>query len=334
VDVGLFLHNHGVVTRAEDGATWTSVPVDEMRMAEVVQLADRLGYHSIWLSDHVFTTREEYAGGRVSLGLDRVRPPGCVMLDSLAMMAFAAACSTRIRLGTSILVAPYRHPLVLAHQLATIDVLSQGRVIAGVGAGWLESEFDALEVPYGDRFEITQECLEIYDLAWTQPWVTYRGRHFDFADVAVEPKPAQRPRIPLIYGGTSPAGARRAVGSCDGFCPRLAQEADDPAAHHDGLRETIRREAERTSRDLTEFRLLTLASCLLGDARAGAGRPFLSGSSEQLLGDLERLAAHGYSHCTLRLDVRSGEVDELVEAVARFGDEVLPQAAAIDAAPL
>jgi probable F420-dependent oxidoreductase len=328
MDVGLFLHSHGLVRHEPGGPQWVSLDAGDMRLAETAALAERAGFHSLWLPDHVLTTRVEHAGGVRLEGAARMRPPGCVMLDSLALLSWLAAATTRIELGLSVLVAPYRDPLVVAQQLATVDVLSGGRVLAGVGAGWLESEFDALGLTYADRGAITDECLAIYELAWTRPWFSHHGRHFTFDDVAVEPKPLRR--IPRFGGGASRVAARRAVERCDGFMPRLEQASQDPPGRFAPLLEELRRHAARRGRDLAGFRLLTLADCRIGVRRTR----FLSGSAEQIIDDLVQLAELGCTHCTLRLDTGSGDVPEVLEAIARIGDEVIPQAAQLQPAAL
>jgi probable F420-dependent oxidoreductase len=249
-------------------------------------------------------------------------------------MAFIAARTRRVRIGASVLVAAYRHPLVAAQQLATIDVLSGGRLSVRLGAGWLKSEFDALGLAHHERFGVADETLEILDRVWREPWVTHRGRYFDFEDVAVEPKPVQQPRVPLLYGGSTPAAARRAARRCDGLAPRLAQEAEDPAARLDVLRAELAGEATRVGRDPASLQLVSQASCDLDDPGVGDGTPFLHGPPAKLLEDLAELAAHGCSHCTLRVDVATGTVGEYLEQVQRLGETVVPDAARVPVAPL
>lgn len=334
MEIGLFLHTHGLFKRDNGIAEWTSVPAEEMRIEEVVRLAERLGFASVWLPDHILTTRVEHDGESQLIGARRMRPPACVMLDSLAVLAYIAAQTETIRIGTSVLVLPHRHPLVVAQQLATIDVLSQGRLTACVGAGWLKSEFDALGLSHDKRFAITDETLEILDLAWRQQWVTYRGRYFDFKDVAVEPKPVQRPRIPVLYGGSTRAAARRALRHCDGIIPRLEQGPRQLEAQLDSLGSTLAFEAARLQRDLASFRLAALASCDIRDQDPSPSPLFLHGPAAKVIDDLATLAGYGFTHCTFRVDVRTGSVDEYVEQVHRLGEEVVPVSNGIPSRPL
>src|SRR5262249_43629652 len=142
-----------------------------------------------------------------------------------------AISTTRLKLGTSVLIAPYRNPLSDARQFATVDVLSNGRLLLGVGAGWMAEEFAALGVPYTERAGRTEECIEIYKRSWADDLVNFQGRFYQFNELSMDPKPIQRPRPPLIYGGVTPTGARRAVRCCDGFYPIFLDTYADPARY-------------------------------------------------------------------------------------------------------
>jgi probable F420-dependent oxidoreductase len=240
----------------------------------------------------------------------RAYPDRPNLLDGIATMGAVAAATTTIRFGPSVWIAPLRHPLSSAHQFATLDVLSQGRLDVGVGAGWERGEFEALGVSHADRGAITDECLEILKLAWTEDWIDYRGRWFEIHDVSLDPKPVQKPHPFLWYGGVTPAGARRAARHCDGLYP-LFLDADADPARLARLGEEALREGERIGRDLSGFRLGGVVSCRVDEP------------AERLHEKIRRFADHGCSHMTLFFDCPSGTVAELHEQLERFAAEVL-----------
>jgi probable F420-dependent oxidoreductase len=164
--------------------------------------AEDLGFDDVWAADHI----------AVPSG---VRYPPPFLLESLSTLSFVAAVTSRARLGTSVLVLALRRPLVAAKQLATLDRLSGGRLIVGVGAGWLQGEFDAVGVPFHQRGALTDEALGALRAAWSSSPASFSGPTTDFHDVKVTPLPA-RP-IPVWIGGTSQRALQRAVERGDGW---------------------------------------------------------------------------------------------------------------------
>ena len=333
MDVGLTMSTHGLLRRDERDFFLQRLEPGEMRVLELARLADRLGYHSLWLSDHVCMGRDLGAKHTANESGTRAYPDRPVMLDVVATIGALAAVTERVRLAPSVLIAPYRHPLTVAHQFATLDVLSGGRLIMTAGSGWDPQEFAAVGGDFKHRGAVTEECVEVWKHAWTEPWLDWHGRFYEIADVSLEPKPVQKPHPPIVFGAVSEVGARRAARTSDGLYPMFLDAYADPG-RFDGLRGTVLREGERAGRDLSGFRFYAFASGALTAPVASEPRRTLTGSAEQVLGDLERFAEHGYSHVTMHFDVPSGTIDELFETVERFAVEVLPAASAIKAAPL
>ncbi len=333
MEIGLAMSTHGLLTRDERDFFLRRLEPEAMRPVELARHAERLGYDSLWFSDHVCMGRDLGARHTANASGTRAYPERPVMLDVVATIGAVAAATERVRLAPSVLIAPYRHPLTVAHQFATLDVLSGGRLIMTAGSGWDRQEFAAVGADFEHRGAVTEECVEIWKHAWTQPWLDWHGRFYEIADVSLEPKPVQKPHPPIVYGAVTEAGARRAARTSDGLYPMFLDAYADPA-RFDGLREVVRREAERVDRDLSAFRLYAFASGLVTDTGANGRRRTLTGSAEQVLGDLERFAAHGYSHVTMHFEVASGTTDELFEIVERFAAEVLTEASALQAAPL
>ena len=176
--------------------------------ARVAALAEDLGYDSLWVGDHVV------------LPNPRVDPsplePDVPMLEAIVSLAHLAAHTKRIALGTGILVLPQRNPLILAKQLASLDVISEGRLIFGMAVGYLEAELRALGVPPKGRGARADEYLAAMRSLWYDEEPAFHGEHVDFEGVDAHPRPVQRP-IPVVTGGHSPAALRRAARYADGW---------------------------------------------------------------------------------------------------------------------
>lgn len=334
MDFGLTMPTHGLLMRDERDFYLQKLAAEEMRPVEVARLAEELGYHSVWFSDHVCMGRDEGAFHTANTSGTRAYPNRATMLDMIATMGAIAGATTTIRMASSVWIAPYRHPLVAAHQLATVDVLSDGRLIVGVGSGWDPQEFAAVGGDFEHRGSVTEEQIEIFKHAWSAPYVDFHGRFYDIHDVSLEPKPVQSPHPPLVFGAVTEAGARRAARTCDGIYPMFLDSYGDPA-RFEHLREAVLREAERIDRDVSAFRMYAFCSglvCAGGDEAAWRSpRMTLTGTPDQVLTDIERFAAAGYSHLTMHFDVRSGAMSEYLEIATRFAEDVLPSARAITA---
>ncbi|WP_219462004.1 TIGR03619 family F420-dependent LLM class oxidoreductase [Nonomuraea rhizosphaerae] len=176
--------------------------------ARIAQLAESLGYESLWTADHVV------------LPSPRVDPsplePEAPLLDVVVSLAFLAAHTERILLATGCVVLPQRDPRVLAKQLASVDVLSGGRLVFGAAAGYLEPELRALGVPMAERGARTDEYLRVIRTLWEDERPAFHGRFADFKDVDAHPRPLQ-PHVPVVVGGHSPAAHRRAAALADGW---------------------------------------------------------------------------------------------------------------------
>ena len=335
MDFGLTLLTHGVMTRDEDGdCILQNISPQEMRPVESAVRAEELGFHSVWFSDHVVTERETKGAHTANTSGKRAYPERPVILDVPTTIGAIASRTSTLRFSPSVYIAPYRHPLITAHEFATLDVLSAGRVILAVGVGWEQGEFAAMGASYEHRGGVTEECIQIYKLAWTEDWIEFHGRHFDIEDVSMDPKPVQKPHPPLWYGGVTPFAARRAARHCDGFYPMFLDAVSRPETF-DPLREEIQREGERVGRDLTGFRLggfcqVRVTDDAERDPRFKGERPLLTGTSEQIVEDLQHFADFGYSHVTAHFDCPSGSRSEWEEQLEQFAAEVIPAARAIE----
>jgi probable F420-dependent oxidoreductase len=185
----------------------------------VVLAAEEVGFESVWTGEHVALPVE---------GNPVPTPAETPFLDSVVALTRVAALTTRVRLGTGILVAPHHNPILVAKTLASLDVLSGGRVIAGFAAGYAEAEFRALGVRFDRRGAITDEALEAIRALWTEETPRFAGRYARFEGIRFEPKPVQRPHPPIVVGGHAPAALARAARAGDGwygFALTVAQTA-------------------------------------------------------------------------------------------------------------
>lgn len=174
---------------------------------ELAQRAEALGLDSVWVSDHIVypeTFAERF---------------GTSVYEAITTLTWVGAVTERIKLGTAVLIAPYRNPLLLAKQLATLDNLSGGRTIVGVGAGWMEEEFSALGVSFADRGAITDEHLEILRTIWRDEHPAHVGERYQFPPLCAEPRPVQQPAPPIWVGGNTGPSLRRAARLGEGWLP-------------------------------------------------------------------------------------------------------------------
>jgi probable F420-dependent oxidoreductase len=229
---------------------------DPVVLREVGQAAEELSFSSILIGDHVVTPRK--IGTPFPLKMEH--PPWHVYQehdwpDCFAMLAFLAASTKRVRLGTSVIIMPYRHPAVVAKSLATLDRLSSGRIICGVGIGWLREEFGFLGLPFEERAAMTDEYVEVMKALWKDEHVRVNGRYVTInQDVNFGPRPVQKPHPPIWVGGNTLPALRRVARWGDGWQP-VALPLPKIQQKMDQLR-TLMAEA---GRDFNRLEISTLA---------------------------------------------------------------------------
>ncbi len=177
--------------------------------ARVARAAEAAGLESLWTGEHVVLPDPQVAPSP--------SPPEVPFLDPAVSLAWVAAVTTTIRLGTGIIILPQRNPAVLAKELASVDVVSKGRLIFGIGSGYLKPEFDALGIPFDHKSARTIDFLQAMLALWTQPKPSYDGRFVKFAGVNAFPRPVQRPYPEIVMGGHAPEAFRRAVRHAHGW---------------------------------------------------------------------------------------------------------------------
>ena len=193
-------------------------------VTHTAQTAERCGIESLWTVEHVVIP----VGYKSTYPYDpsgKIQAPDQIPLpDPLVWLAYAAAVTKTIKLATGILILPQRHPLYVAKEVATLDVLSHGRVILGIGVGWLEEEFQALGIPFEERAARTSEMARAMRSLWKDEAEPFRGKYYRWEKLESHPKPVQKPGVPIVVGGHTELAARRAARYGDGFFPGVADD--------------------------------------------------------------------------------------------------------------
>ena len=281
----------------------TTAGPDEL--AQAARAADRLGYAYVACCDHV-AIPERLAGAM-----------GATWYDPVSTLGWLAALTTRTRLLSHVAVAPLRHPLLSAKQYATLDLLSGGRLLLGVGAGHVPEEFEVLGVDFHRRGAILDETLAALSAALTDEYPVHPGPRFPFSGLAVSPRPAQRPRPPIWVGGSSPRAVRRAALLGEGW---LSQgDSIGQLSSQLQLIESVREQAGRSG----PFAVNAIPPALyVGEPGWDTGRRSLTGKPERLAESLRGYRALGVTHLQLR--PRSRSLSEYLDQLEAVATDVLP----------
>ena len=292
-------------------------------LRSLAQRAEDLGFDSVWVSDHIVMPRQIDSSYPYTSDGVPVFQPDEAYYEPLAALNFLAGCTQRVRLGTHVLVLPYRNPVLTAKILATLDVLSGGRVILGAGVGWMEEEFLALGLDtYHQRGAVTDEYIQLYKELWTKDQPNFQGKYYQISGSAFEPKPVQKPHPPIWIGGHTGPAIRRAAKYGDGWLPI-------------GLRPPAILEPEEMAEKIARLRSLTVQAGRPEDAvevtfstevrfdnTAGPSRKMMSGIPEQIAADLRQYQDLGVKNFIFILPGES--VAGLQESMERFSREVMP----------
>ena len=272
--------------------------------------AEALGYDSVWVSDHVVVPRANVGNF------------GQTIFDPLVTLAVVAGVTSRVRLGTTVLIVPYRQAVVTAKMVSSLDALSGGRVVLGVGAGWVAAESAMLGVPFAERGPMTDEYLRAMQELWTSPSPSFAGKYVQFDNLHFEPRPVQKPHPPIWVGGHGRASLRRAVEFGAAWHPINRS----PAELRDGVAELARQSRARgraTPPALTlrnDVRILRSGESAPPSAHAGR---VVAGEPAALVEQLAELAACGVEELVLEFLAADG--GELDAQMAAFAERVRPR---------
>jgi probable F420-dependent oxidoreductase len=279
-------------------------------ITRIARRAEQLGYASLWSFQRVLFPAE----------LD-IGTPYRSVLDPVVPLAYAAAVTDRIRLGTALVNAPFLAPAVLAKQLTSLDVVSGGRLDAGLGLGWSPDEYEAAGVPFARRGARMDEYLRCLHALWTQDPVEFAGEFYSVARSHARPAPVQQPHPPVLLGGSAQPALRRAGRLANGWISSsrhdLTQIGSSVAV--------VRSAAQEAGRDPQAARIVVRGLVDLLDAAPTGDRRPLHGTAEQVRDDLRWLAAQGVTEVFLDLNFspRVGSPDVDPEAATRYAEQVL-----------
>jgi probable F420-dependent oxidoreductase len=291
----------GIMPAFKDG-----VITDPRWCHEFAEMVEAEGVESIWTVEHVVVAKDYEPRYSYSASGRMPGAPNTVMPDPLEMLAFFAACTERVRLGTAVLVLTLHQPAVVAKRVATIDNLSNGRVSLGVGSGWQIEEYRACGVAYEGRGRRLDEAIVALRELWTPGYRTHRGEFFEFIDCESLPAPVQKGGPPIIIGGSTEIAARRAGRLGDGFYPYVISP-DDLATRI----ETIHRTAREHGRDPDAIEITVWP---------GSWKP----GSTLDLGVVRRFTEVGAHRMTMSAQESGAtEVSQIRDLVRRVQDEII-----------
>ena len=281
-------------------------------VADLARAIERIGYDHIDIFDHVVmgVPIEGRARGPYN--------PQMPILEALMALSYMAAVTTRVTLGTEVLVLPQRQPALVAKQVSTLDTLSGGRVRLGVGVGWQESEYEALGEPFGTRGPRMDEAIRLMRAYWSDAEVTVPSPHYPTVSMAMEPKPPQGARLPIWIGGLSEAAFRRVGRLGDGW---LASRVTDPVSARVAI-DAIHRHAEAAGRDP---QAIGLQSMVAPPPRDAAGKTFYADHA-QVVARVAALKAMGFGwvalNATAIFQAGARSVAAMTEELHRLHDRI------------
>jgi probable F420-dependent oxidoreductase len=315
MDVGLTIPTRGPLATREGIETMT-------------RRAEELGFAHLSLSDHVVVPRKIDSRYPYSESGEWAGAASGDCFEQFTELAFLAAITAKVRLITGVAVIPYRGAVHTAKIAATIDVLSQGRMVLGVGAGWLREEFEALgSPPFEDRGRVTDEYLQAFKVLWTEDAPRFAGNHVQFDHVSFLPKPVQKPHPPIWVGGESPAALRRTARHGDAWFPigNNPRHPLDTLAHFEQGVQRLHQSAEQHGRDPKSIGLAFYAGWFdetRTQSLESGERHIMTGSAAQVASDIDGLAALGVTD--LVLNFQRDTLERSLDSMQHFCDEIRP----------
>lgn len=310
---GFYLPNHGPTARPEP-------------LAAIARKGDELGFYCMVAGDHILVPENIESPYPYTVGGEFPGGSSGEYFEQLTLLTYLAGVTRQIRLVPSVMIVPHRPPLLAAKVLATLDVLSQGRLTLGVGVGWMEEEFNALGAPpFAERGAVTDEYLRAFKELWTSDNPTFQGKYCRFSNLKFLPRPVQQPHPPIWVGGHSRPAIRRAARLGNGWHPVGAIPATPLEPEELGQSVALlHRYAQGAGRDPAELDVSMKAP--LYDAGPGASGPRrrFSGSTDQILQDVQTYAEVGVTH--LIFDIRGNDLTQALERLEWFAQDVMAHA--------
>lgn len=285
-------------------------PIDVDGLTQMAVKAEEMGFDSVWVTDHIIVPHVIPDRPDIVYRYD--------MLEPLTLLSHLGAVTRRVSIGTSVVILPYRNPIVLAKAIATADVLSRGRVIFGAAVGWMEGEFQALKAPFADRGKVSNEYLRLLKELWTNPNPTFEGEHFQFSDVTFSPMPVQQPHPPIWIGGRSRAGVRRAVAYGDFWHPSQMGPKEVSA-----MTAYLKRHSASVGRQTPPQISVRGRALTFANTSPSSERLPLQGTTRDVISDVEGYAKAGVSH--IIMEIAGDTYADKFRTMERFTKEVKPR---------
>ena len=291
-------------------------------LSALLRAGESAGFSSVMVADHIVLPTRITSAYPYTVNGNFVSDGDC--FEQLAMMSFVAGRTEKLRIVSSVMIVPHRNPVFNAKAIATIDVLSGGRVTVGIGVGWMEEEFAALHAAdFKQRGAVTDEYIAIFKKLWSGEPVSHKGRFYSFEEVRCQPRPIQQPGPPIWVGGHSAPALRRVARLGDGWHPVGATAASPlpPAEVREKL-ETIARLMEQEGRDFSRLEVSYKAPFYdNGVPPEGDKRRLFTGGVEAALADIETFEKIGVHE--LVFDFRAGSLNEAVDRMHQFGADII-----------
>jgi len=303
----------------------SSAAVKAEELVRFAQQAEALGFYCLTVADHVIVPTN--ISVPYPYTVDGKYPGTGYHLETLTTMSFLAGATQRIRFVTSVMILPYRNPIVTAKMLASLDVLSNGRVIVGAGVGWMKEEFENLQAPeYRERGRVTDEYIRAFRELWSNERPSFQGKFVNFSNLIFLPKPVQKPGIPIWIGGHSKGALKRAGELGDGWhpiggVPTIPLEPED--IKHDW--QTMAEYATRAGRDPKTIRVVLKGSLFDKEVKIAERRRHFMGSAEEIAEDIRAYRDAGVD--TMIFDVRQPSSSATLERMEWMAKEVLTRVA-------
>ena len=299
--------------------------VEPNALSDIAKLGDRLGFFCMVMPDHVLQPNQVNSTYPYSLTgdiLEAGQSGDGEWPEQITTLAYLAGITDQIKLVTSVMIIPYRNPILTAKMLSTLDMLSKGRLILGAGVGWMEEEFELLDTePFAERGAVTNEYLRAFIELWTSDNPTFEGKYVNFSDITFLPKPVQKPHPPIWIGGQSKPAIRRAaqIGNAwhpVGAIPAAPLEPEELAENLALLHDY----AEKAGRDPSQIQVSVKAPLYDSNNSDGSRRRF-TGSPDEVRQDVQTYADVGVTH--LIFDFRTADPHQTEDRMAQFSEEVM-----------
>ncbi len=299
------------------------------RLGIIARKGEELGFDALLTGDHILVPRNIASVYPYTEGGEFPGSPSGESMEQITLLSYIAGQTSKIRLVTSVLIVPHRNPLIAAKSLATLDVLSGGRLVVGVGVGWMREEFQALGLPpFEERGAVTDEYIRAFKILWTEDNPSFDGKYISFDDISFLPKPVQKPHPPIWVGGESRPALRRTAELADGWYP-LGSNPTFPMGTPEQLKaglERLAQYAQRFGRDLSEIEIIYRTHQFeLKKETAGPDRLPFVGDAGQIAGDIRRYQDMGVTSMVWDFLRQTEDLDLMLGLMEDFATQVWPK---------